>query len=536
MVTLAGLVLALGLGAHAQRFNDGTAYDIELPGVSDGCKTVVNSTIACDRRLMSALSSGTPPSTAVLDKICAKDCVDSLKKYRSEVQKACTKKNDIVVVNDIAYNLTYTADGLLYTYNATCDKEEDSKNYCFAILSNITDTLTPEQECSDCILGRYQIDLNSPFGYSNRLAKKFSSLTSSCSETGYPYTSPTPIAINSTDAPKPKSCDDSKKYTIKKGDDCKSISVAQNVSTWALLHANQLQAYCQNFPEEGTEICLPKTCDVYTLKENDTCEGIVEALSGRFTVTQLRSWNPNINKICGNLFQWTGYQICVSPPGSELDPVITPTPTPTDKCEGLFQPSSCYIPPTDIVWPEDPEIIPPPLAQGSWSNCTVYTTYLNSTEPEYDNACRNVARFYDVTVAQFQKWNPSLCNDTAKCQIKDGFRYCAVEKRDPPPTTSTPTSSPTDSPTASPTTSPTTSPTSRPTTTTTTSSPTSSPVQTGIAKNCNKFYKVVKGDGCEDIAKKHDISLAYFYKWNPAIKDDCSMLLFGFYVCVGVKK
>ena len=170
-----------------------------------------------------------------------------------------------------------------------------------------------EEMCSDCILGRYQIDLSSPFGYNDRLEKKFSSLTSSCSETGYSYTSPTPIAINETapPTPTPVTCEESERYTIEEGDDCKSISVAHNVSTWALTQQNELQAYWKNFPGPGTSLCLPKPCAIYSLKENDTCEGIVASQPGEFTVTQLRSWNPNINMLCGNLFQWTDYQICI---------------------------------------------------------------------------------------------------------------------------------------------------------------------------------------------------------------------------------
>jgi hypothetical protein len=61
-------------------------------------------------------------------------------------------------------------------------------------------------------------------------------------------------------------------------------------------------------------------------------------------------------------------------------------------------------------------------------------------------------------------------------------------------------------------------------------------VQDGISKSCDKFYKVEKDDDCYGIAKDKKISEEDFYKWNPAVKDDCSMLLYGFYVCVGVSK
>ncbi|KAL2867535.1 LysM peptidoglycan-binding domain-containing protein [Aspergillus lucknowensis] len=239
------------------------------------------------------------------------------------------------------------------------------------------------------------------------------------------------------------------------------------MSTWLLLNTNELQAYCQNFPEAGTELCLLKACTVYMLKENNTCNSIIKGLPSR-------------------------------------------------------------------VLPQDPNIVLQPLAKGTWSNCTVYTTYLNLIEPEYDNACLTVSRFYNVTVAQLQKWNLSLDEDTSKCQIKDGYRYCAVEKRDPPLTTPTPTPTSTLTTTLTPTETPTTTTTT--TTSTSTSSPTPSPIQDGMTKKCNKFYKVRKGATCELIAKKYDIDFEDFYAWNPAVKDDCSKLLLDFYVCVGIRR
>lgn len=179
---------------------------------------------------------------------------------------------------------------------------------------------------------------------------------SSCSATGYPVTSPTPIALNGTDAPTPTpiSCSQSEKYTIKDGDDCQSISVAHNVSTWALLQHNDLQAYCQNFPGKGTSLCLPKKCNIYTLKQNDTCDGIVGSQPGDISVTQLRSWNPFINKMCGNLFQWTGYQICVR--------FVPPSATPLNT---LPNGSAVPLVATSIQSPAQPQALPSAKGYGS---------------------------------------------------------------------------------------------------------------------------------------------------------------------------
>lgn len=63
---------------------------------------------------------------------------------------------------------------------------------------------------------------------------------------------------------------------------------------------------------------------------------------------------------------------------------------------------------------------------------------------------------------------------------------------------------------------------------------TPTPTQSGMTGSCNKFYKVVSGDGCYDIAAANSIALSDFYAWNPAVKTDCSGLWPDYYVCVGL--
>lgn len=60
------------------------------------------------------------------------------------------------------------------------------------------------------------------------------------------------------------------------------------------------------------------------------------------------------------------------------------------------------------------------------------------------------------------------------------------------------------------------------------------PIQTGMATNCNKFYKVVQGDGCADISSANGIDIADFYRWNPAVGNTCSGLLYRYHVCIGI--
>ncbi|KAI9041497.1 LysM peptidoglycan-binding domain-containing protein [Aspergillus affinis] len=66
------------------------------------------------------------------------------------------------------------------------------------------------------------------------------------------------------------------------------------------------------------------------------------------------------------------------------------------------------------------------------------------------------------------------------------------------------------------------------------SSPTG-PTLPGTASNCNRWYKIKKGDGCDSVQKSFGISAKDFFAWNPDVSSDC---LKNFWVdnayCVGV--
>lgn len=64
----------------------------------------------------------------------------------------------------------------------------------------------------------------------------------------------------------------------------------------------------------------------------------------------------------------------------------------------------------------------------------------------------------------------------------------------------------------------------------------SKPSHTSKSKpeSCNTFYKVKKGDGCYDIVRDYQISLADFYTWNANVNAACTNLQADTYVCVGL--
>lgn len=115
-------------------------------------------------------------------------------------------------------------------------------------------------------------------------------------------------------------------YVIQDGDDCHSISRSQQVSTAEMLYFNNLEAGCTHFPGAGLKLCMPHKCDVYTVKENDTCYGITDSYNNTFTMSQLISWNVDINRGCDNLEMLVGNQICVSFPGDASAPSVTGAP------------------------------------------------------------------------------------------------------------------------------------------------------------------------------------------------------------------
>lgn len=173
------------------------------------------------------------------------------------------------------------------------------------------DTLTAEQNCSYCLLGADQVQLNSPFGYDEEFASQFQSKTSSCGATGYPLTSPSPYAIslsNSTPTMVSPSC--TNEYTVQTGDSCYSIAVSMNVSTYSITGPNSLNQDCSNLIA-GSSICLADPCDLYVVQPDDTCASVLDHVGGGVTGTQLLAWNPNVNALCGSLFDLRGTYICV---------------------------------------------------------------------------------------------------------------------------------------------------------------------------------------------------------------------------------
>lgn len=206
----------------------------------------------------------------------------------------------------------------LISLGACADYSKSATNqFCDTLLVSWLNqpSLTSAQNCSDCLLGADQTQLNSPFGYDVDFASDFQSKTLSCSATGYPFTVPAAYSTTSstssttgTAATPTTTC--ATPYTVQSGDNCNSIAQAKNVSTFSVINVNGLNPNCDNLVA-GAIICLASPCNLYLVQSTDTCDGIIQAQGTTITGTQLLAWNPDINSLCGNLYKLQGNYICV---------------------------------------------------------------------------------------------------------------------------------------------------------------------------------------------------------------------------------
>ena len=119
-----------------------------------------------------------------------------------------------------------------------------------------------------------------------------------------------------------------------------------------------------------------------------------------------------------------------------------------------------------------------------------------------DDTCDSIISKYSISLANFYAWNPSV--GTSCSYLEVGVYVCIDLIGSSTVTTTSNTIS------------------------------TPSPIQTGVVTDCDKFYDVRSGDGCDAIASSEVIPVASFYAWNPAVQTDCADLYLSYYVCVGI--
>ncbi|CAG7555730.1 unnamed protein product [Fusarium equiseti] len=229
-------------------------------------------------------------------------------------------------------------------------------------------------------------------------------------------------------------------------------------------------------PTNGVETPSPtqpemvKNCNKFDfVKQGQTCDTLAKA--NGITREDIYNWNPSVNPECEGL--WANVWICVSIIGH------TPSPTKPTPTNGIETPS--------------------PIQGGMVKNCNKFHLVQTTT------TCNSIENYYKLPIAKFLEWNPDVGKT---CQYLLAHYWVCVMTDDykPAPSPTSPSNG----------------------------IKTPSPIQDGVHKNCNKFHQVQKTTTCASINSYYNLPLNDFYSWNPSVGTKCQSLLVGYWVCVSI--
>ncbi|KAK0757408.1 hypothetical protein N5P37_010131 [Trichoderma harzianum] len=207
----------------------------------------------------------------------------------------------------------------------------------------------------------------------------------------------------------------------------------------------------------------------------DTCPDI--ASKAGISLDNFYAWNPAVKSDCTQLL--AGDYVCIGIIGGTT---VKPTSTSTKPGNGISTPG--------------------PIQTGMIGSCNKFHLVVSG------DTCPDLATSNAITLANFYAWNPAVKSDCTSLIVGDYVCVGIVGGTTVKPTsTSTKPGNGISTP---------------------------GPIQTGMIGSCNKFHLVVSGDSCPALASSNGITLANFYSWNPAVKSDCTSLIVGDYVCVGI--
>lgn len=277
-------LLIIGVDA-VQLFSSAGAVPTAIPAT---CTTALSVNITCPELVPAAfISAQKSLDNATLAGLCTPTCSKSLLAFRAQVDQSCGTES-YAFTSTVNQTVQQIVDPLVCAYNVSCLM--DGNAYCLPEVSNVS---TPARSalCSygaailDSTYGRVRIDPGSLF-----------STLSSCGvpASSFPYTqSSTPVTISTT-SPAPATTCSSTTYTIRSGDSCESIAVANGIATDRFITQNNLDYNCSKLIL-GSQVCLGPSCALYQIATNITCDDILAKHT--FYLTQLLSWNPYVNRI-----------------------------------------------------------------------------------------------------------------------------------------------------------------------------------------------------------------------------------------------
>lgn len=421
------------------------------------CIGILNQAVACDPKVAVAGRGGAFESDATLASVCTPTCTNALSVWSRRVTQVCGTSR-YSTDGKTSVLATFLAQGIVEAYAALCVQDKQGK-FCHAVVrdafrseaSGTATTMAPSVACNTCVASILSTQAQLPIGNGQtQLRAQYSSMTSSCKLSSMTLTSLATTTIWATTLPAaPTPSCAGQRYTVRAGDSCRTVSFARGISTVSLLTANNLRAYCANFPEAGGSLCIPtaSVCKPYQLKADlaDTCHSIARAAG--ITWTQLVSWNPELGEYCESLSALAGGAgpvICISQPGGGwTNPSPDPSSTsvaPTTYTETYFTLTPTPFPPkesrpptattTSVLYPMAGYV--EPFANGTVRDCHLHRSPPVRVNGSFEDSylCSDYAAFYGITLTQLKEWNPSLLEQTSfpggtDCYLWTGQRYCA---------------------------------------------------------------------------------------------------------------
>ncbi|KAA8650192.1 uncharacterized protein ATNIH1004_002873 [Aspergillus tanneri] len=379
------------------------------------CQTSLTQRIDChdDTYLLRDSWRGGLDNNTLTDLICDTGCETSIASWFHGVTNNCAEAEEKEQAPSLRGGRLWAA------WNETCQKDPTTDTYCGDVIDKFTPVSSIEEMpsneiCSFCYVKRYEMMQSTPYSIYDELYEADLKYINKACGLSVPTDIPDPL-LPFKDPYKETNdfCASDVTYTTVAGDTCDSIATKHKVASASLFMGNVNLKDCTSIPE-GTELCIPFSCDIYTLQKDDTCVSIEKGLGLEYASGEsIRKYNPWLDLDCSNLQVVSdsayGHVLCVFPQaGNSTTTAPDTNPTVPDYSDGYAIPE-----------------IPPPtnasVAEGTTMRCGKWHV-VTSTEIEKKDMCTIVCVKESIPWDLFLEVNPSLKADD--CVLTEGKTYC----------------------------------------------------------------------------------------------------------------
>ncbi|KAM3527433.1 hypothetical protein NHJ13051_002971 [Beauveria bassiana] len=271
------------------------------------CRIALIGDIKCGPRLIRSSEIQAPGALdqEFLTEYCKKDCGDSLDGFAKKVNGSCGWKS-YSWGDGFDRSGNSIAQTLVWNHEVACLKDEKTADFCVPQIA-----ARKAEKCSDCALRYLSSFVHVEMAPDLISETQFKNLLKECSADPSSY----PIATRTLGEP--------------------------NGPTLAIdrfLSENNLDSKCETL-KVGDKVCIGSSCKLQEIKGNQTCKDIMQGQ--KFTIVELRAWNPVLYSDCGNLDTLIGHSICISPPGTDhydVNGTVTWSTGPTRPPTGTWAP------------------------------------------------------------------------------------------------------------------------------------------------------------------------------------------------------